>query len=43
MSKLGPAGNVLVYSTSLIGIDSNVGGLAIAVDSSGHAYLIKKL
>jgi hypothetical protein len=37
MSKLGPAGNTLVYSTYLVGIDFDE-DLAIAVDSSGHAY-----
>jgi hypothetical protein len=41
MSKLGPAGNTLVYSTYLIGIDSDE-VLAIAVGSSGHAYLTGK-
>ena len=38
MSKLSPAGNTLVYSTYLRGIDSDE-GLGIAADSSGHAYL----
>jgi hypothetical protein len=38
MSKLDPAGNTLVYSTYLGGIDSDE-GLGIAVDRSGHAYV----
>src|SRR5207302_5978841 len=38
VTKLGPAGNTLVYSTYLGGTFFD-GGQAIAVDSSGNAYL----
>src|SRR6185503_9097096 len=38
VTKLNPAGSALVYST-FVGGDRNEGGLGIAVDTAGNAYV----